>query len=118
MAQLGFSKMDDLIGAAGDVLEVDPLKLNYKTKGLDLSPILLPGQDLNMDAIPIHSIPQDHGIDSTIDNKFIAQARKAIENATPVRIETKINNLDRTTGTLLSYHISKKYGESGLVFLS
>ena len=43
MAELGYTNMNDMIGAAGDVLEVDPDKLNYKSKGLDLSPILLPG---------------------------------------------------------------------------
>lgn len=36
------------------------------------------------------------------------QAKDALENKTPVSLKMPINNLDRTTGTILSYNISTK----------
>lgn len=51
---------------------------------------------------------QDHGIDQRIDYKIMEQAKDALENKTPVSLKMPINNLDRTTGTILSYNISTK----------
>lgn len=51
---------------------------------------------------------QDHGIDQRIDYKIMEQAKEALENKTPVSLNMPINNLDRTTGTILSYNISTK----------
>ena len=51
---------------------------------------------------------QDHGIDQRIDYKIMEQAKEALENKTPVSLKMPINNLDRTTGTILSYNISTK----------
>jgi glutamate synthase (NADPH/NADH) large chain len=49
-----------------------------------------------------------------LDRKLIAEARPALENKTPVRIETAIRNTDRTAGTMLSGEIAKRYGHAGL----
>ena len=38
--------------------------------------------------------------------ELIDLARPALEDGTPVVIETDISNLDRTTGTMLSYEVS------------
>jgi glutamate synthase domain-containing protein 3 len=38
----------------------------------------------------------------------------ALEKKIPISMEMPINNLDRTTGTILSYEISTRYGEAGL----
>jgi glutamate synthase (NADPH/NADH) len=114
MAKLGFKKMNDMIGEAGAVLELDDTKTNYKSRGLDLAPILARGADLNFEAFPYKIQEQDHGISSTIDNLLIAKSRKALDTGSPVVIETSVNNLNRTMGTMLSYNISKKYGQAGL----
>lgn len=52
---------------------------------------------------------QDHGIDQRIDYRIMEEAKEALENKTPVSLKMPINNLDRTTGTILSYNISTKY---------
>lgn len=36
------------------------------------------------------------------------EAKDALENKTPVSLRMPINNLDRTTGTILSYNISTR----------
>ena len=57
---LGFTSMDELVGAAGDVLEVDPAKLRAhgrrdKALGLDLAPMLQPARELNPTAGALHA---------------------------------------------------------------
>lgn len=51
---------------------------------------------------------QDHGLEGRIDYKIMEQAKEALESKTPVSLKMPISNLDRTTGTILSYNISTK----------
>ncbi|CAM9488644.1 unnamed protein product [Chrysoparadoxa australica] len=114
MASLGFRTIEEMVGRV-DKLVMNEDVLHYKSRGLDLSPLLTPATSLN----PNHSgvtkqMEQDHGMDQRIDYPIMEQAKDAIENKTPTVIEMPISNLDRTTGTILSHHISKKYGNEGL----
>jgi glutamate synthase (NADPH/NADH) large chain len=49
-----------------------------------------------------------------MDRALIEAARGAIENATPVRIEREIRNVDRTVGAMLSGEIARRHGHAGL----
>lgn len=113
MAKLGYSKMDDMIGQTQH-LEVNKRGLNYKSRGLDLAPLLTPASELNPNAEIRHKENQYHGLDIALDNTLIEKAQEAIDNGTPVVIEESINNLNRTCGTMLSYQVSSKYGADGL----
>lgn len=113
MAKLGYRNMADMIGQTQH-LEVNKRAQNYKSRGLDLSPLLTPASELNPSAGIINRTTQDHGLDKKIDNLFIEKARGALENKEPVVIEAAISNLDRTLGTMLSYEISSRYGAEGL----
>ena len=44
--------------------------------------------------------------------KLIEQSKEALENQSRVVIESKIRNTDRSTGTMLTNEITKKYGHS------
>lgn len=57
---------------------------------------------------PVLSWTQDHGIDQRIDFRIMEEAKDALESKTPVSLKMPINNLDRTTGTILSNTISTK----------
>ena len=125
LASLGMTSMDDLIGAAGDVLEVDPAKLRKngrpdKTAGLDLAPLLQPASELNPTAGHLHAATQDHELDAKIDNELIAAARSLIDayaaggDHAPVVVDHETTNLDRTLGTMLSAAVSKACGKPGL----
>ena len=46
--------------------------------------------------------------------KLISQAKDALEYKKPVVISERIENTDRSLGTMLSYEISKRYGGEGL----
>ena len=113
MAKLGYRTMGDMVGQTQH-LDVNRRGLNYKSRGLDLAPLLTPASELNPGAGIRWTDEQYHGLDVAKDNEFIAKARDALDNGTPVVIETDITNINRTAGTMLSYQISKKYGEAGL----
>ena len=113
MAKLGYRTMDEMVGQTQH-LEVNTRGMHYKSRGLDLTPILTPAYELNPNASTRNTSHQYHGLDKAKDNEIIQLAQPALENGTPVVIETDITNLNRTFGTMLSYHVSKKYGKDGL----
>lgn len=113
MAKLGYRKMEDMIGQTQH-LEVNRRGLHYKSRGLDLSPLLTPASELNPTAGIRNLNTQYHGLDKAKDNVLIEKAKDALENGTPIVFDEEINNLNRTCGTMLSYEISKRYGKEGL----
>jgi glutamate synthase (NADH) len=113
MAKLGYRKMEDMIGQTQH-LEANKRGLHYKSRGLDLSPLLTPASELNPSAGIINRTTQDHGLMKKKDVDFIKKAAQALESKIPVVIEAETNNLDRTLGTMLSYEVSKRYGAEGL----
>ncbi|RYH28910.1 glutamate synthase large subunit [archaeon] len=113
MAELGVKSIDEMVGRA-DLLEVDRNALHDKNHGLDLSGILTTSQQLNPKAEVKKAIQQDHMLDKALDQRFIADARPALEEGVPVSLEYPVDNMNRTVGTMLSYHISKKFGRDGL----
>ena len=113
MAFMGFRTFNEMIGRV-DRLEVDAAIQHWKAEGLDLAPILSPAVKLHENVEVYATRKQDHGLDLALDNQIIKQARAAIENATPVKLEYPIKNTNRTVGTTLSHEIAKRYGELGL----
>ncbi len=113
MALMGFRTFNEMVGRV-DMLEVDGAIQHWKTQGLDLTPILTPAQKPHPKVEVVCTIKQDHGLEHALDNQLIREAAPALENGTPVKIETPIRNINRTVGTTLSHEISKRYGEEGL----
>ena len=113
MAKLGYRTMAEMIGQTQH-LELNKRGLNYKSRGLDLSPLLTPASELNPSAGIRNLTTQNHGLDLKRDNEFIEKAKPALEHGTPVVIEGEIENLERTLGTMLSYEISSRFGKEGL----
>jgi glutamate synthase domain-containing protein 3 len=113
MAKLGYSKMEDMIGQTQH-LEVNRKGQHYKSRGLDLSPLLTPASELNPAAGIRNLTTQYHGLDIALDNSLIERAMPALENKTPVVIEDYAQNTNRTLGTMLSYEVSKRHGGEGL----
>ncbi len=112
MAQLGFRTVDEMIGRT-DKIDMNDAVKHWKAEGIDLSKILYQ-----------HTLPsriadrcvaeQDHGIDQVLDRELIKQAQPALEDGQKVEINLDIRNTDRTTSTMLSGEIAKRYGEEGL----
>jgi glutamate synthase (ferredoxin) len=112
MAALGFRTMEEMIGRV-DRLEFRQAVEHWKAKGLDYSAILYQPA-LPEGAARRKMRAQDHGIADILDRKLIAACSDAIEAGTPVSLEFPIRNVNRTTGTMLGYTVTKKYGGAGL----
>ncbi|MFA6320656.1 MAG: glutamate synthase large subunit [Candidatus Omnitrophota bacterium] len=112
MASLGMRTIDEMVGRV-DLLERDEKIKSWKTDTIDFSRILYkPSVPDNVDT---HcTVKQDHGIDKILDIKLIELSREAIRNAVPIRIETEIKSINRTTGAMLSGEICRLHGEEGL----
>jgi len=113
MSDLGVRDFQDMVGQT-QLLEVNKAVQHYKSKNLDLSPLLTAASELNPESDVVNTTTQDHGLDKALDNLFIEQAQMALENGEKVVLEHDITNLNRTTGTMLSYEVSKRYGVEGL----
>ncbi len=112
MAELGFKTVAEMVGRV-DKLDTRAAIGHWKAKGIDLSRLLhqvqpVEGTTLNW------SGTQDHGLEHALDNDLIAAAADALESKSPVRIERKVINVNRTVGAMLSGEVAKRYGHVGL----
>ena len=112
MAQLGFRKMDEMIGRS-DLLEMSRAVGFWKAKGLDFSKIFY-FPEANNDSPRRCTESQDHPISQVLDRDLIAQARKALDHGEKVEITSPIRNVNRTVGSMLSGEIAKRHGNQGL----
>ena len=112
MAQMGYRTMNEMIGHT-DSLDKDRAIKHWKARGLDFTRMFHKPNVPKSVAI-YHCERQDHGLDKVLDNKLIALAQPALENRKPVKEDVAINNVDRSTGAMLSGEIAKRYGHAGL----
>jgi glutamate synthase (NADPH/NADH) large chain len=112
MAKLGFRTFNEMIGRS-DKLDMNRAISHWKAKGLDLSRILY-RPTVGDDVAVYNTETQDHGLDKAKDQELIQQAQAALENRTPVKIETDIHNYNRSFGAMLSGEVAKRYGHAGL----
>jgi glutamate synthase (NADPH/NADH) large chain len=112
MAQLGFRTFDEMVGRS-HMLEQRPALDHWKAKGIDLSAILYnPPVPSRVARRCVEK--QDHGLEEALDYTLIEEAREALDQRTPLRIELPIRNVHRTVGAMLSGEIARRYGSAGL----
>ncbi len=112
LAELGFRTLQEAIGQV-ECLDVSGAVEHWKADGLDLTPILhVP--DLPEGAVRHQAVGQDHGLEAILDRRLIAEAAPALEDRLPVTIATEIGNVDRSTGTMLGYELTRRFGGEGL----
>jgi glutamate synthase (NADPH/NADH) large chain len=112
MSKLGVRTFAELIGHA-ELLDMRRGIEHWKARGLDFSRILHVPR-MPPEVARRHCERQDHGLEKALDHALIAQAKDALANRTPVRIETKIRNANRSVGALLSNQVARRYGHEGL----
>lgn len=112
MAKLGFRTVDEMVGKV-EKLDRNKAIEHYKSKGIDLSPIL---HKVNVDDnVKLHNTTiQDHQLDKALDFDIIDKAHPALFRKEPTVLDFKINNENRAVGAILSNEISKIYGAQGL----
>jgi glutamate synthase (NADPH) large chain len=114
MAKLGFRHLDEMVGRV-DVLDPKKAIQHWKTDGLDLTAMLKSASELRPDAETRCTIGQEHGLEKSLDVTVLVPAAKpALDSGTAVKIESKVININRTVGTILSHEIAKRYGQAGL----
>jgi glutamate synthase (NADPH) large chain len=112
MADLGFRTVNEMVGQV-DCLQACTEVNHWKYKQLDLSKVLYKEPNGLYDTLHC-SQQQDHGLNEILDWKLLETAQKALETGEKVHASFHIINTNRTTGTLLSNEISKKYRAAGL----
>ena len=114
MAELGFNKFEDLIGRV-DYLEAEDSTEHWKSRGIDIGNILHKPEV--PDTVAIHNVcKQDLSgdLDGVLDHQLIKEAATIFDDKKKVRLKHNIVNTQRAVGAMLSYQISKKFGEEGL----
>ncbi|AZM88722.1 glutamate synthase large subunit [Streptomyces sp. W1SF4] len=117
LAELGFRTIEEAVGHA-ELLDTSKAVTHWKAQGLDLEP-LFHVPELPEGAVRHALIEQDHGLEKALDNELIELAADALnaetaETAQPVRAQVAIRNINRTVGTMLGHHVTKKFGGAGL----
>jgi len=112
MAEMGAKTLNELVGRS-DLLDQHRLIDHWKARGLDYSKLFFKPDPMGDDTI-YHSEVQHHEIDDVLDRTLIEKAKPALENGTPVQIETEIRNNNRSAGAMLSGELAKRHGHEGL----
>jgi len=112
LASLGFRSLSEAVGAV-ESLETSAAVEHWKASGLDLSPILAAPESASGSARR-NITTQDHGLEAALDNELIKLSQSALESKSPIKLQMKIRNGNRTVGTMLGSEITRKYGGDGL----
>lgn len=112
MAELGYKTFNEMVGQM-DMLDKDKALKHWKTEGLDFAPMFAKPEAAEGVGI-FHSKTQDHDLEAVLDRTLIEKAMPALENGTPVSIEEEIININRSTGTMLSGEVARRFGHEGL----
>jgi len=108
MAELGFRTINEMIGRT-DVIEPKKAVAHWKAKGLDFSKVLYQPK-MGPEVGRYCQIPQDHGLDKSIDiTQLLDICKPAIEKGEKVSAKLKIKNVNRVVGTILGNEITKRH---------
>jgi len=112
MAELGFRTVNEMVGQV-ECLQPRENIHHWKFRKLDLSPILYKEHATYYTGL-YKQEEQDHGMEEILDWQLLQKAKPALDSMEKVNASFRIKNTDRTTGTLLSNEITKKYRAQGL----
>lgn len=115
LAELGFKKLDDLIGHA-ELLKKKDTDEFEKARNLSFEKIFY--VDPKAQDKLHHVVAQQHDIDSALDKQFEAKIETALSKGESVTIESTIGNTNRSFGTYTSGLVSasKKDLEEGFIY--
>ncbi|MFT5425088.1 MAG: glutamate synthase (NADPH/NADH) large chain [Gammaproteobacteria bacterium] len=113
MAELGFRTINEMVGQV-DRIETKKAVKHWKAHGLDFTDLLY--KPIPHAGTGVYCTKQqDHGLEHSLDVKtLVPLCKKALEDKKPVDIILPVLNTNRSVGTILGYHITKKYGGEGL----
>ena len=112
MAELGFRTVNEMVGQTQVLSASSQLLPRYKKINFDA--IFAKSIPTNSSETLYQSIKQIPDTNNVLDLKLISMAQDAFKKQIKISKEFPIHNLNRTTGTMLSHIISKKYQSQGL----
>src|SRR5262249_41357068 len=113
MARLGFRTMNEMIGRT-DRLEARQAVEHWKAKGIDFAKILYQ-PEAGPEVGRYCQIPQDHGLDKSLDNTVLLDLCKpALERKEQVSATLPIRNINRVVGTIVGSEVTRRHGPGGL----
>ena len=112
LAEMGFVKMDDIIGRS-DLLLPKPPVGDHTIDKLDLSKILYRPAEAGKFACRKQK-EQVHQIGEVIDQRLVKAALPTLKSLMPIELHLPICNTDRSTGAMLSGEIAVRFGNESL----
>ncbi len=112
MSKLGFRSVNQMIGRT-DRLKTRKAISHFKAKGVDFSRVFSP-PEADDKVARYNKHRQDHGLEKVLDRTMITKAEAALNFGHRVEITTRLTNVDRAFGAMLSGEVAKKYGHQGL----
>ena len=112
LAGLGVRSLADAIGATECIDQSRALD-HWKARGLDFEK-LFQKPETDGETARRQVTVQDHKLARVLDRELIAEAAAALEHGTPVVINKRIRNTDRTVGAMLSGEVARRHGHAGL----
>ncbi|MCH1624581.1 glutamate synthase large subunit [Fredinandcohnia quinoae] len=114
MAELGFRTINEMVGQTDVLIQTDKSRLHWKTKDLNLSPMLYKPTPSQMDGV-FNQKPQNHQLEKSLDyQELLKVCKPSLINKEPIKASFPIQNIHRTVGTILGGEITKRYGIKGL----
>lgn len=113
MAELGFKTINEMVGRA-DMLEINKAIDHWKQSSINLDALLTLAPKPHKNTGTYQTKIQDHELACQLDNTLIEQAKNAINGNNKIKLNSKITNIDRAVGAMLSSHIVKTRGGNDL----
>ena len=111
MASLGVRKVDDLIGNTKLLKQRN--NQHWKTKNLDLNPILF--SQLDKPKNYYNSTHQKDFLSDQLDYVLLEKIKDTLDNpSVRSNVSTQIKSTDRAVGTIISSEISRKFGSEAI----
>jgi glutamate synthase (NADPH/NADH) large chain len=113
MASVGVRTFDELIGRSDLLIQREVS--HRKASKVDLSSLIANIPEAKVNATRC-VIAQAHKIHNVLDKKIIERFNQALSSGSNINlyVEMPVHNTDRSVGAMLSYEISKRFGENGL----
>ena len=112
LAEVGLTKMDDVIGRA-DLLEIKMPEDHWKATKVDIKPLIhVPKEAESFERRFVN--PKRDLPGKVLDLKLIEKSLPALEQKKKVKLRMGIKNTDRAVGAMLSGRISELHGLKGL----
>ena len=112
MADLGFKTINEMVGQS-QKLDMNRAIEHYKAEGIDLSAILYKPQ-VAEGTVLYNTEKQDHNLENVLDFQILSEAHPSVYRKEKMTLDFPIENINRTTGAILSNEISKIHGADGL----